>query len=75
MTSIPILSHLRPFKQPPEGHWRPFLPFRQPKRRNLHHLAQNPSHLPRFVRESPVAMKYLHLLGPLDWGFVLQLCG
>jgi hypothetical protein len=67
MTSIPILSHLRPFKQPSEGHWRPFSPFRRPKRRDLHHLAQNPSHLPRFVRESPVAMKYLHLLGPLDW--------
>jgi hypothetical protein len=37
------------------------------KRRNLHQLAQDPTALPRFVRESAVAMRYLHLLGPLAW--------
>jgi len=57
MTSIPILSHLRPFKQPFEWHWRPFSPFHQGKRHELHQLAQHPGILPRFVRESPVAMK------------------
>lgn len=67
MTSIPILSHLRPFKQPSVWHWRPFLPFHRRKRRDLHQLAHNPGLLPRFVHESPVAMKHLHLLGLLDW--------
>lgn len=33
----------------------------------LHDLAQDPARLPRFVRESPVAMRYLHFLGPLAW--------
>jgi hypothetical protein len=36
--------------------------------RNLHHLAQNPQRLPDFVRQSPVAMRYLDLLGTLAWG-------
>jgi len=67
MTSIPILSHLKPLKQSFVGHWGSFLPRHRCKRRNLHPLAQNPNLLPRFVRESPVAIKYLHLLGPLDW--------
>jgi hypothetical protein len=35
---------------------------------NLQQLAQWPlPRLPRFVRESPVALRYLRLLGPLDW--------
>lgn len=34
----------------------------------LHALAQlNPDHLPRFVRESDVALHYVRLLGMLDW--------
>jgi hypothetical protein len=38
------------------------------RRRTLFDLAHvNESHLPRFVRESEVALKYLRLLGPLDW--------
>jgi hypothetical protein len=41
------------------------LPLRRP---NLSALArQNPTRLPRLIRESAVAIKYLHLLGPLDW--------
>lgn len=36
-------------------------------RANLHQLAQHPDKLPRFVRESPVAIRYLHLLSPLAW--------
>jgi hypothetical protein len=35
---------------------------------NLHQMAQHPRRLPHFVRESAVAMRCLHLLGPLDWG-------
>jgi hypothetical protein len=67
MTSISILSHLRPSKQPCVWHRRSFWPLQRQKRRNLHQLAHNPSALPPFVRQSPLAMKYLHLLGPLDW--------
>jgi hypothetical protein len=42
---------------------------RQPAQRpNLSALAQLDEHrLPHFVRESAVALKYLRLLGPLDW--------
>jgi hypothetical protein len=48
--------------------------FQQPKsnpallqRPTLGQLAQAESDLPAFVRNCPVAMKYLHLLGPLNW--------
>jgi hypothetical protein len=34
---------------------------------NLHQLAQQEGQLPRFVRESPVAMRYWRLLNPLAW--------
>jgi hypothetical protein len=37
------------------------------QRPNLHVLAQHPDQLPLFVQESTVAMRYLKLLGPLDW--------
>jgi hypothetical protein len=33
----------------------------------LHPFGQNLNHLPSFVRESVVAMRYLRLLSPLDW--------
>jgi hypothetical protein len=36
-------------------------------RPTLHQLAQAEASLPRFVQESTVAMRYLRLLGPLDW--------
>lgn len=38
-----------------------------PKRPPLAELAQDPSQLPRFVADCPVARKYLTLLAPLDW--------
>lgn len=38
---------------------------RRPTLFDLAHLDER--QLPRFVRESPVALKYLRLLGPLDW--------
>ena len=40
---------------------------RRRKPPNLHDLAQHPGRLPRFVRDCPIAQRYLHLLGPLDW--------
>jgi hypothetical protein len=69
MTNNLIVSRLTPLKQAftwgwqaiAHRHWRRGRP-------NPHQLAQNPDLLPRFVRESPVAMRYLHLLEPLDWG-------
>jgi hypothetical protein len=36
-------------------------------RPNLHALYQDPQALPGFVRRSPLALRYLRLLGPLDW--------
>ena len=49
------LNRLKSGRQPPQHH-------------NLSVLAQlDEGHLPRFVRESAVALKYLRLLGPLDW--------
>jgi len=35
--------------------------------RSLHDWYQNQADLPRFVRQSPVAERYLRLLGPLAW--------
>jgi hypothetical protein len=44
---------------------------RQPEqcraRRNLSELASEPGRLPEFVRQSPAAMRYLELPGPLTW--------
>ena len=37
------------------------------QRADLHAFWLHPERLPGFVRESPVAMRYLDLLGPLDW--------
>jgi hypothetical protein len=67
MPSNPIVSRLTPLRQATERFWRVFGPRRHRERPNLHHLAQN-CRLPTFVRESAVAMRYLRLLGPLDWG-------
>jgi hypothetical protein len=49
------------------------LPLRRP---NLSVLAsENPSRLPRLVRESAVTIRYLRLLGPLDWDHFPQQSG
>lgn len=41
---------------------------RPPQQCDLHTAWLKRSQLPAFVQESPVAQRYLELLGPLDWG-------
>jgi hypothetical protein len=68
MTSIPILSHFQHWRQATLSWWQPWRRRSQPHERpDLHRLAQDPTTLPRFVRESAVAMRNLRLLGPLAW--------
>ncbi len=67
MTGHSIVTWFADFKQIGEpllqrlGRWdvRP--------RPTLHYWWQHPTALPFFVRESPLAMRCLHLLGPLAW--------
>jgi hypothetical protein len=40
---------------------------RCPNRPCWQEIVHNPACLPTFVRESPVAMRYLQMLAPLDW--------
>jgi hypothetical protein len=61
MTSTPILSRIAQF-------WQVLTPQRRSKRPNLSQLRRHPRLLPSFVRASAVAMRYLQLLEPLDWG-------
>jgi len=67
MTSNPIVSRLTSLRQATDRFWRIFCPRRHRTRPNLHQLGQN-GRLPTFVLESAVAMRYLRLLGSLDWG-------
>lgn len=64
MTSFSIIAHFARFNQRFAALIRPG---RATMRPNLHQLAQHRQQLPRFVRESGVAMRYLQLLGPLAW--------
>ena len=50
----------------PEPEVEPKLPC-QVERGNLSALARDEASLPEFVRHCPVTMKYLRLLGDLDW--------
>lgn len=45
-------------------HFRRSRPGKPP---DLHIAWQNPSQLPDFVQRSPIAQRYLELLGPLRW--------
>jgi hypothetical protein len=67
MASISIVSRSVPSRQATARLWRPFGRQKRRKRLDLHQLGRKRAHLPRFVRESTVAMRYLHLLSPLDW--------
>jgi hypothetical protein len=69
MTSISILSRLRPHRQPSRWDWPVFIRhLRQKQRSDLYQLARQPDLLPPFVQQSAVAMRYINLLGSLDWG-------
>jgi hypothetical protein len=77
MTSLPILSHFARFTQALCTGWK-----RRPpaaSRPSLTYWAQHPEHLPPFVQQSPLAMRYVRLLGLLDWEHfperALQPCG
>jgi hypothetical protein len=67
MTSHPILAQFPPLRQVFTAFWRAMVPQRHCKRPNLSQLGRQPHLLPTFVRQSAVAMRYLHLLAPLDW--------
>ena len=67
MTSQPIISRLPLFRKPGRFSLRVQTPLERVARPSLGQLAQNPSTAPRFVQESAVAMRYLHLLAPLPW--------
>jgi hypothetical protein len=68
MTSIPIVSRFAPVRQ-----WAPLHRLarngdgRPVKRPSLQYWTCHERQLPRFVRESPTAMRYLRLLAPLAW--------
>lgn len=47
--------------------WSHFRASKRSKRADLHTFWLHPERLPGFVRQSPVAMRFLDLLGPLDW--------
>ena len=53
---------VNPFRRGTSGPQR--IPLERP---HLAQLAANEASLPQFVRDCPVAMKYLRLLAPLDW--------
>ena len=77
MTSLPILSHFARFAQPfrsvltRSGSVAP--------RPTLTYWSQHPAQLPDFVQQSALALRYVQLLGLLDWEHfperALQPCG
>jgi len=68
MTSAPIVSRISSLKQATCRFWRTLTWRNHGTPSNLHQLGQNLHRLPPFVRESAVAMRYLRLLAPLNWG-------
>ena len=60
MTGISIVMPIRAV-------WSHFEASKRSKRADLHTFWLHPERLPNFVRQSSVAMRYLDLLGPLDW--------
>jgi hypothetical protein len=67
MTSNPIIAQLDSLKQFGQRCLVPS-PAQRP---TLRYWFTHQNLLPRFVRQSPVAMRYLDLLGPLDWDRLL----
>ncbi len=67
MTSLPNYTWFLRFKQWSQTHFQVRFRPKCTTRPDLHQLAHRPADLPRFVQESAVAMRYLRLLGPLNW--------
>ena len=67
MTSSPYYTWFPRFKQWNPTHFQVRFRRKHSPRPSLDQLTHSPAKLPRFVQESAVAMRYLHLLGPLDW--------
>lgn len=65
MTSLSIVSRIAFLAQHPASLGVALN--RKIERPNLHVLAEQQEYLPRFVADSPIAMRYLTLLGPLAW--------
>jgi hypothetical protein len=63
MTSMSIIPRFGRLKQ--MGQWHSSS--RPAQRPSLRYWAEHENRLPRFVQQSPVAMRYLRLLGPLAW--------
>lgn len=63
MTGNPILSRFQAIGGSFQALFRPPTAARV----NLHTLWQHPGRLPRYVLDTPVALRTLDLLGPLDW--------
>jgi hypothetical protein len=63
MTSMSIIPRFGRLKQAGQPH----LSSQPAQRPNLRYWAEHENRLPRFVQQSPVAMRYLRLLGPLAW--------
>ena len=67
MTSIPIIAPLHALRQFTQHYLAPFYLHQAAQRPSLSYWLAHQDHLPRFVQRCPVAMRYLRLLGPLDW--------
>lgn len=64
MTGSSIVSRFAVLPNRLPALWRPALPLKRP---DLHTLWQQRNGLPALVAQSPLAMRYLDLLGPLAW--------
>ena len=67
MTSLPYYTWFPRLQQWSPTHFGVRFRHKCTSRPDLYELAQRSADLPRFVQESDVAMRYLRLLGPLDW--------
>ena len=67
MTSSPYYTRFSRLKQRDDSPFQRRFRRKQGVRPDLYQLAQGTVALPRFVQDSPVALRYLRLLGALDW--------
>jgi len=63
MIGKPIVAQIESFR----ARWERFLGHAQQERPDLHTAWRHPECLPAFVQKSPMAQRYLDLLGPLAW--------